>query len=339
MSSPVHHPDDLDAALRYAPPWARKANSPGAASPGDPAAESPPISPEEDEYEPSFDGDRAMLALQQQLSLDPDEEPEPPVRIDDRPPLDRIALRLCAVAGIAALVAWVTISLPVNISLPIKFSLPIKPHIEAIVHAAVASALTAKPVKLVHIQTATAPPPVVSTARAVLPAIPAPVAEAAPTATQETSAAVPTAPTGVPVQTAEASPTAMPETSAVPAATPEPAEAAPAADPPQPAAKSAIKPATLAPDEIAVLVKRGKDFLANGDISSARLLLRRAAEAGNGEAALALGSTFDPVVIARLGAMGVKPDVVKARQWYEKAAALGSNTASEQIAKLAEASR
>lgn len=333
MSSPVHHPDDLDAALRYAPPWARKADSLGAASPGDPAAESPPISSDEyeDEYEPSFDGDRAMLALQHQLALDPDEMPEPPVRIDGRPPLERIALRLCAVAGIAALVAWLTISLPVDISLPIKFSQPIKPHIEEIVHAAVAPSLTATPVKLIHIHTATAPLPVVPAA------IPAPVAEAAPIATQETSAAVPTAPTGVTVQTAEASPTQ--ETSAAPTATPEPAEAVPPADPPQPAAKPLIKPPTLSADEIAVLVKRGKDFLTNGDISSARLLLRRAAEAGNAEAALALGSTFDPVIIARLGAIGVKADAAKARQWYEKAAALGSNTASQQIAKLAEASR
>ncbi len=326
MSSPVHHPDDLDAALRYAPPWARnwarKADTPGAASPGDAAGESPPTSPEEDEYEPSFDGDRAMLELQQRLSLDPDEEPEPPVRIDDRPPLDRIALRLCAVAGIAALVAWVAISLPVNISLPIKFSLPIKPHIEEIAHAAIAPALTATPVKLVHIHTAVAALPAESSAPV------APAAEAPPTATPETSAAVPAAPTVVPVRVAEAPPEATPESD----------EAAPPTDP-QPAAKPVSKPKTLAPDEIAMLVKRGKDFLMTGDISSARLLLRRAAEAGNAEAALALGSTFDPAVIARLGAIGVEADAAKARQWYEKAAALGSDTASEQIAKLAEAGR
>ena len=314
MSSPVHHPDDLDAALRYAPPWARKANTLGAASPGGVAAESPPTSPEEDEYEPPFDGDWAMLALQQRLSLDPDEVPEPPVRIDDRPPLDRIVLRLCAVAGIAALVAWVTISLPVNISLPIKFSLPIKPHIGEIVHAAVAPALTATPVRLVHIHTQIAPLPVVSAAPA---AVPAPLAAVPPTTEKE--------PTVVPAHAAEAPPTA----------TPEAAEGAPAAD----RRPAAAQPPTLAPDEIAMLVKRGKDFLTNGDVSSARLLLRRAAEAGNAEAALALGSTFDPAVIARIGSIGVEADAAKARQWYEKAAALGSNVASEQIAKLAEASR
>ena len=294
MSSPVHHPEDLDAALRYAPPWARNTNTPG-----DPAAEIPPIIPSDDDFEPSFDGDRAMLDLQHRLSLDPDELPEPPVRIDDRPTLDRIALRLCAVAGLAALVAWLTISLPINFSLPINMSLPFKPHIDEIVHAAVAPAMTATPIKVVHIHTPIAPLALVSTQPVAPAAVPARLAEATPQATQE------------------------------------PPEGAVAADPPRPAAKTV----TLAPDEIAMLVKRGKDLLTTGDVASARLLLRRAAEAGDADAALAFGSTFDPAVIARLGAIGVEADTARARKWYEKAAALGSNLASDKIAKLAEAGR
>ena len=297
MSSPVHHPEDLDAALRYAPPWARNTNTPG-----DPAAEIPPIIPSDDDFEPSFDGDRAMLDLQHRLSLDPDEPPEPPVRIDDRPTLDRIALRLCAVAGLAALVAWLTISLPINFSLPINMSLPFKPHIDEIVHAAVAPAMTATPIKVVHIHTPIAPLAVVSTQ--------------------------PVAPAAVPARLAEATPQATRATQELP-------EAAVAADPPRPAAKTV----TLAPDEIAMLVKRGKDLLTTGDVASARLLLRRAAEAGDADAALAFGSTFDPAVIARLGAIGVEADTARARKWYEKAAALGSNLASDKIAKLAEAGR
>jgi len=85
------------------------------------------------------------------------------------------------------------------------------------------------------------------------------------------------------------------------------------------------------------MVKRGKDFLMTGDIASARLLFRRAADAGSAEAALALGATFDPLVIARLGAIGAAPDVKLARQWYQRAVALGSPTASDQLAKLVEA--
>jgi hypothetical protein len=92
----------------------------------------------------------------------------------------------------------------------------------------------------------------------------------------------------------------------------------------------------LAPDtdEIAALVKRGKDFAAHGDLISARLLLRRAVEAGDSaEAALALGETFDPLVFQRLGVIGIKPDAASARKWYERAAELGSPIASHNLAK------
>jgi TPR repeat protein len=51
-------------------------------------------------------------------------------------------------------------------------------------------------------------------------------------------------------------------------------------------------------------------------------------------AALSLGETFDPFLIQRLGAIGVQPDVAKAREWYQRAAQLGSNTAAEHLAKL-----
>ncbi len=88
-------------------------------------------------------------------------------------------------------------------------------------------------------------------------------------------------------------------------------------------------------EEIATLVNRGTDSLKSGDIASARLLLRRAAEAGSASAALMLGTTFDPLAIKQLGAIGVVPDVAQARQWYEKALELGSEAASQRLAKLA----
>ena len=87
-------------------------------------------------------------------------------------------------------------------------------------------------------------------------------------------------------------------------------------------------------EEIAALINRGTDSLKSGDLVSARLLLRRAAEAGSASAALMLGTTFDPLVIQQLGAIGVVPDVAQARQWYEKAAELGSDAASQRLAKL-----
>ena len=88
-------------------------------------------------------------------------------------------------------------------------------------------------------------------------------------------------------------------------------------------------------EEIATLINRGTDLLRSGDLVSARLLLRRAAEAGSASAALMLGTTFDPLVIQQLGAIGVVPDVAQARQWYEKAVELGSEPASQRLAKLA----
>jgi hypothetical protein len=92
-------------------------------------------------------------------------------------------------------------------------------------------------------------------------------------------------------------------------------------------------------EEIAVLIKLGQDFVRNGDFSSARLLLMRAAAAGSAAAALSLGETFDPLVIQQLRAIGVQPDPAKAREWYERAAELGSDAASQNLANLARASK
>jgi hypothetical protein len=89
-------------------------------------------------------------------------------------------------------------------------------------------------------------------------------------------------------------------------------------------------------EEIAALIKRGQNFLTNGDVAAARLLLLRAAEAGSATAALVLGTTFDPLVIQRLGAVGREPDAARARKWYQKAMELGSEVASQQLAKLAQ---
>ena len=90
----------------------------------------------------------------------------------------------------------------------------------------------------------------------------------------------------------------------------------------------------LTNNEIAMLLNHGKDFFKDGDVVSARLLFRRAAAAGNAEAAFILGRTFDPVVADRMGIIGIKPDIARARQWYERAAELGSPAASQELARL-----
>ena len=87
-------------------------------------------------------------------------------------------------------------------------------------------------------------------------------------------------------------------------------------------------------NEVAMFVTRGKEFLKDGDLASARLLFQRAAAAGNAEAAFSLGTTFDPLFIRRMGVVGMEPDVARAREWYERAAELGSADASQQLATL-----
>lgn len=78
----------------------------------------------------------------------------------------------------------------------------------------------------------------------------------------------------------------------------------------------------------------GKSTLATGNIAAARLLLMRAAEAGSGEAALLLGSTYDVGWLQASGARGVVPDREKALRWYREAQKLGAPEAAEKIAAL-----
>jgi TPR repeat protein len=87
-------------------------------------------------------------------------------------------------------------------------------------------------------------------------------------------------------------------------------------------------------DEMTRLIKRGKDFLAQGNFASARLLFKRAADAGSAEAALALGSTYDPSVIKQLGAVSITPDIDGALKWYKTAADRGSAEAANLFANL-----
>jgi hypothetical protein len=69
------------------------------------------------------------------------------------------------------------------------------------------------------------------------------------------------------------------------------------------AASSPVKP-QLAPDDLALLLRRGRELMNLGDMAGARLVFRRAADAGNAEAALSLASTFDPIALGELGVVG-----------------------------------
>jgi hypothetical protein len=88
-------------------------------------------------------------------------------------------------------------------------------------------------------------------------------------------------------------------------------------------------------EEIAALLKRGIDLISSGDIAAARLVLRRAAGAGDARAALALAGTYDPMTLEKLRVHGLSPDLAMARHWYEKADELGSPDALRRLEMLA----
>ena len=107
------------------------------------------------------------------------------------------------------------------------------------------------------------------------------------------------------------------------------AEVSPTATAVSPAGTEAPKSTDLLPAqlrlpaaEIAALLARGDALFARRDLSSARLFYERAANAGDGRAALRLGNTYDPVFLdfAHLRATG---DAALAGSWYSRARELG----------------
>jgi hypothetical protein len=86
------------------------------------------------------------------------------------------------------------------------------------------------------------------------------------------------------------------------------------------------------------LIGRTEKLISQGYVEAARMLLQPAAEAGDARAALALGATYDPVMLGILQVRGVAADVWLARYWYEKASELGSQEAEKRLQLLSVAS-
>ena len=86
------------------------------------------------------------------------------------------------------------------------------------------------------------------------------------------------------------------------------------------------------PAEVAALIKRGSELAAVGDVPAARLLLQRAAETHNAQAARALAALYDPVVVKQFGVTG---DATLAQAWNQKAQAWGSPESSNPMDALA----
>jgi len=74
--------------------------------------------------------------------------------------------------------------------------------------------------------------------------------------------------------------------------------------------------------------------LADGDVAGARAFLERAADEGDTRALMVLGDTYDPATLTRLGAVGIRGDAGRARDYYARALAAGVGAARQRIAAL-----
>jgi hypothetical protein len=108
------------------------------------------------------------------------------------------------------------------------------------------------------------------------------------------------------------------------------ASASPDMPPPATAPMVVAPPAATPPSEprasaaeTAALLARGDSLFGVGDVSSARLFYERAADAGDGQAALRLGETYDPVFLERAKLPAVRGDRGAAVFWYRRARELG----------------
>lgn len=150
--------------------------------------------------------------------------------------------------------------------------------------------------------------------------------------------------------------TVIPAPSTTPASTDAPAKAV---EPPMVAAKPAVsdlrptpilpesstppaparpRPLTtmetaLPPTVVSLLLKRGDEEFAIGDISAARLFYERAAEANNAIAARQMARTFDSAFLPA-AVDAALADTARARQWYQRAASLGNPEAAARLKTL-----
>jgi hypothetical protein len=293
----------------------------------------------------TFEGDVAIKELRERMALAPDQPPEPPMR-DDGGSVFGMVGRLAGLVAMAAIGAYgfVWISTPPDQPDEHGFALAAYENPAAAEEPGAAPALNnaASPNNGGFRPAVFQPPSVpASNFRA---ATLRPRDEAPPVDRPQLLAPVPW-PAPDAARDLASKPRETPTTGvAAPSIAPPPADttASPRGLPP---AEAEIKtaPPAVAPridvEEIATLLARGRTYLANGDVSAARLAFRRAAESGDAQAALALGGTFDPMVLKSLGAIGVAADPAQARTWYQKAAELGSRDAPQRLNQLAQSTR
>lgn len=124
-----------------------------------------------------------------------------------------------------------------------------------------------------------------------------------------------------------------------------PAPPAQSAAPP-PATVAAVSPPEVKPEALpqpsAALVeldaeqflRRGLLMLSRGNVGAAQLLLERAADLGNGEAAFTLAGTYDGTPGGPRPGSEVRPNADLALRWYARAQELGVEAARKRLSEL-----
>jgi hypothetical protein len=299
MGAPVRGSDDSSPSKRE-PKSESPKNAPKdvGAAPSSGATESPDPPWKRKPRRGVFEGDVAVVELRSRLALGSERIPEPAAPVSAAPTFPRV-LRLMSGVAMAAVVAG-----------------------------------AAGYFWGFRLSTQTPEPAPASGQANILPGLSTPVASlGASNRDFEPPAGARTAAIGLaPV---DARGTAYPVTSVGAAQRPMPSPTPPQAGLPP----VAPRPPALAEDasEIAAKMKIGAELVARGDITAARMMFQRAAEAGEAAGAFALAETYDPVVLERLRLRGgITPDLALARAWYERARDLGSFAARERISRLAQ---
>jgi hypothetical protein len=187
----------------------------------------------------------------------------------------------------------------------------------------------AKPATPAKIVTSVVTTPVTTTPTAAPPALPAPAPSAVALQTLVSS---PPAITAKPIVAANLIVAAKPIVAAKAEEMPAPVVG------PRPAPSAPVSAPAASPDAARWSV-RGLVALARGDISSARLFLARAAEAGDARAWVALADTFDPAMLTKFGVVFAPGDVQRAKDCLVKAVAAGVVVPKDRLAALDQGER
>ena len=92
--------------------------------------------------------------------------------------------------------------------------------------------------------------------------------------------------------------------------------------------------AKLDKSAIKELLQSGDKLLGRGDVAAARAIYERAAALGSAQAALVLGSTYDPGRLWSLGVFGMVGNKERAQHWYLRADELGHPEAKDRLKSL-----